>query len=57
MYVLPLDNDEEFDVMQKEPNFLPLKQKFVSNDTVLFYKIVKSMVEIQMPKDFVIYRI
>ena len=37
---------------QKELEILPIKFKFVLNDLILFYKIIKSLVSVKLPDHF-----
>ena len=45
-------SDQEFFHKQKELNILPIKLKFYMNDLLLFYKIVYSLVPINLPEHF-----
>ena len=42
-------NDDQYYDMQKRLNILPMKEKFIYNDLVLFYKIVNSMIPVSLP--------
>ena len=46
--------DERFEEEQRNLNILPVKQKFIYNDLMLFFKIVNSMVPISLPPYLVV---
>ena len=45
-------SDEEYFNNQKKLCILPIKQKFVLNDLVLFFKIINNLVAITLPSEF-----
>ena len=45
-------SDSEYLNKQKELNILPIKMKFRLNDLILFYKIVNSLVAIELPEHY-----
>ena len=45
-------SDTEFFEKQKQLDILPIKFKFVLNDLILYYKIIKSLVYIKFPDHF-----
>ena len=47
-------SDDEYFEKQKENDILPIKMKFMLNDLVLMYKIINSLVPINLPEQFTI---
>ena len=42
-------SDEKFASEQKKLNILPMKEKFIFNDLVTFFKIVTEMIPVKLP--------
>ena len=47
-------NEDELATEQKKFNILPVKEKFIYKDLILFYKIVNSIISVSLPNSIVI---